>query len=121
MGIVTALGPRGTSPLAVIETPHWHLSAPQVLPNLDTDSEENPDRGWQVVVYNNETNTYLEVISILMVATGCDAEEAYIEAWEIDHYGQCAVHRANQEECERAAEIIATIGIRVEAEPDPLG
>lgn len=117
---LTALEPRGSSPLAVIEVPEWHGSAPAVLPEQVEQAEEGADRDWQVVVYNNEINTYIEVISILMIATACDAEEAYIEAWEIDHYGQCSVHRASQCECERAAEIISTIGIRVEACPDPL-
>ena len=67
-----------------------------------------------VVVYNNETNTYDEVIMVLMAATGCSAEEAYIETWEIDHFGKCAVHYAPETECLCAAGIIARIGIKVE-------
>lgn len=74
--------------------------------------------GWLVTVYNNDTNTYDEVIFILMVATGCDEEEAYIETWEIDHLGQSVVHVADEPECCRVAGIIATIGIRVEVSED---
>lgn len=70
--------------------------------------------GWMVTVFNNDVNTYDEVIFILMRATGCTAEEAYIEAWEVDHYGKCIVHRAGEEECRAAADIIASIGIEVE-------
>jgi hypothetical protein len=55
---------------------------------------------------------------ILMIATGCNSEEAYIEAWEVDHYGRCVVHKACETECRHAAEVIATIGIHVEATPD---
>jgi ATP-dependent Clp protease adaptor protein ClpS len=69
---------------------------------------------WIVRVHNNDKNTYDEVISILMQATGCDAQEAYLEAWEIDHLGSCVVHYGAQQECRDAAGIIATIGIRVE-------
>ncbi|MBI3722029.1 MAG: hypothetical protein HY248_05700, partial [Fimbriimonas ginsengisoli] len=56
-----------------------------------------------------------EDILILMLANHCEAEEAYIEAWEIDHYGSCVVHRASEEECGCVAEVISTIGIHVEA------
>ncbi|MEM4409540.1 MAG: ATP-dependent Clp protease adaptor ClpS [Candidatus Caldarchaeum sp.] len=74
--------------------------------------------GWGVIVYDNDYNTYEEVIHILQVATGCSREEAFCEAWEIDHYGSCVVHRASYEECEKAASIIALIGIRVEVTQD---
>lgn len=72
---------------------------------------------WMVTVYNNDTNTYEEVIVVLVLGTGCTTEEAYIEAWEIDHFGQCVVHRADEGECRAAAEVIATIGIKVEVSP----
>lgn len=84
------------------------------LPGLAPDSTGQESRGWMVTVYDNETNTYEQVITILMIATGCNAEEAYIEAWEIDHLGRSVVHLASEEECQRVAEIIATIGIQVE-------
>lgn len=74
--------------------------------------------GWIVTVYNNEHNSYEQVMTILMIATKCTSEEAFIEAWEIDNFGQCVVHRACQDECKSAADIIATIGIRVEVSPE---
>ena len=74
--------------------------------------------GWIVTVYNNNQNTYEEVIVVLMLATNCTSEVAYIEAWEIDHFGQCVVLRADKGECEGAAEVIAAIGIKVEASPE---
>lgn len=74
--------------------------------------------GWIVTVYNNDTNTYEEVMTVLMLATACTADEAYIEAWEVDHYGACVVHRADEEECKGVADVIGVIGIRVEATPE---
>ncbi|MBX7135439.1 MAG: ATP-dependent Clp protease adaptor ClpS [Fimbriimonadaceae bacterium] len=70
--------------------------------------------GWIVTVFNNDHNTYDEVIFILMVATQCTADEAAMETWEIDHLGKSVVHHGGESECRRAAEVIATIGIRVE-------
>jgi ATP-dependent Clp protease adaptor protein ClpS len=86
----------------------------QLLPDLQ---EQGPDTGtgeYIVIVYNNDYNTYDEVIAILMRATGCSREEAEMETWEIDHLGQSVVHHGSEEECERAAAIIRTIGIQVE-------
>jgi len=65
-------------------------------------------------VFNNEANTYDEVIFILMAATECTPDEAYMETWEIDHLGRSVVHHGGGDECRRAGEIIGTIGIRVE-------
>lgn len=79
-------------------------------------ANQKVDRDWMVIVFNNEVNTYDEVMAILMKATGCDEQEAFIETWEIDHLGQSVVHVSGKEECTRVRNIIATIGIRVEVE-----
>jgi ATP-dependent Clp protease adaptor protein ClpS len=99
-----ALGPRNSGGIEAPERIHETL----------------PSKGesWIVTVFNNDTNTYEEVMTVLMLATNCTQEEAYIEAWEIDHYGQCVVHRADETECKGAAEVIAVIGIRVEVSPE---
>lgn len=69
--------------------------------------------GWIVTVFNNDYNTYDEVIHILQAATGCDVEEAYIETWEIDNLGQSVVHHSSKAECDNVAAVISTIGIQV--------
>jgi ATP-dependent Clp protease adaptor protein ClpS len=76
--------------------------------------EDQGGSGWIVIVYDNDKNTYEQVIEILMRATGCTKEQAYHEAWEVDHLGKSVVHHGSKEECERVAGIIRTIGIRVE-------
>jgi ATP-dependent Clp protease adapter protein ClpS len=70
-------------------------------------------RGWVVTVFDNDYNTWEEVMTILQVATGCGVEEAYMETWEIHHQGLSVVHCADKEECERVAAIIVRIGIKV--------
>lgn len=77
--------------------------------------ESGPGVGrWIVTVYDNDENTYEEVLEILMRATGCDLDEAWTETWEIDNLGRSVVHHGNEDECRAVAEIISTIGIRVE-------
>jgi hypothetical protein len=78
----------------------------------DTGAKGYP--GWIVTVFNNDHNTWDEVLGILMVATGCSSEEAYMETWEIDNLGKSVVHQAAKGECERVALVISEIGIRVQ-------
>ena len=106
----------------LIAPPQWMagsgsgtIQKPDVEP---TDAGTRQD-GWLVTVFNNEVNTWDEVMVILMVATRCDAEEAYIETWEIDNLGSSVVHHGGEKECRAAADIIATIGIRVEVGKEP--
>ncbi len=78
--------------------------------------ESGPSAGghWVVVVYDNDKNTFEEVIAILMLATACTFEEAHIETWEIHHLGRSVVHHGKEDECQSAAAVIARIGIKVE-------
>ena len=97
------------------------------LSRMSTETIERPDllgndateqESWLVVVYNNDVNTYDEVMFILMVATHCSVEEAEIETWEVDHLGKSVVHIADKEECETVARIIRQIGIEVEVKSE---
>ncbi len=86
-----------------------------ILPDReDLDSHRNNSEGWIVIAYDNDINTWNEVVSILCRATSCTEEEANIETWEIDNLGKSVVHHGSQEECQRAANVIRTIGMRVE-------
>lgn len=80
----------------------------------DQIDERQGGEGYIVIVYDNDKNTWDEVTTILQKATGCTLEEAEIETWEVDNLGKSVVHHGGKEECDRAAGIIRTIGIRVE-------
>ena len=69
---------------------------------------------WMVVIYNNETTSFDDVIAILMRSTGCTMQEAYIETWEAHTYGKAAVHFSDQDECEIVAAMIGSIGVRTQ-------
>jgi len=93
--------------------------APERVTPVVPKREEEIDDGesgseFIVIVYDNDHNTWEEVILILQKATGCTLEEAQIETWEVDNLGKSVVHHGSREECDRAAGIIRTIGIRVE-------
>lgn len=84
-------------------------------PELSDLEASNKDRGWIVTVYDNDVNTFPEVIAILIMATGCTYDEAYMETWEVHHLGRSVVHHGGEDACRSVAQVIATIGIRVEA------
>lgn len=104
--------------LELSATASLRAASPGTLERPELVDQPQEQGEWMVVVFDNDTNTYEEVISILMVATGCNEEEAYIEAWEIDHYGQCCVHIASEDECHDVAKIIRKIGIAVEVKSE---
>jgi ATP-dependent Clp protease adapter protein ClpS len=69
-------------------------------------------------VYDNDFNTVDEVEHILIVATGCNAEEAQIETWEVHHLGRSVVHISDEQECQQVAAVITQIGIEVRVTKD---
>ncbi|RYG16097.1 hypothetical protein EON82_25435 [bacterium] len=87
-------------------------SAPGVLDRPDV-GDTKGSGGWIVTVYDNDHNTMDEVLVILIVATQCPVQEAEIETWEVHNLGRSVVHHGGQAECERVAETIRQIGIRV--------
>ena len=83
-------------------------------PDLFDETAQSSLDEYVVIVFNNEVNTWNEVILILQKATGCSADEARMETWEVHNLGKSTVHHGTQEECDRVAAIIRTIGIKVE-------
>ena len=88
------------------------LSVPEI-------ADGSTGRGrWMTTIFNNEANSMDQVVRVLMRATGCDEEEAEIEMWEAHTYGKAPVHFASRTECEKAAEVIGSIGVRTEVTPE---
>lgn len=89
----------------------------ETLPRIEeraAQSELPGEPDWLVIVFDNDYNTFDEVIRILQTATGCSLEEAQMETWEVHHLGKSIVHHATEAECRRVAAIIRTIRIKVE-------
>lgn len=76
--------------------------------------QELGSRRWMTVIFNNAVTLFDDVVAILIEATGCSTEEAAIETWEAHHYGHAPVHFASRDDCDRAAAIISSIGVRTE-------
>lgn len=73
---------------------------------------------WMVVIFNNDFTPMDDVIEVLLRATGCDVQEAYMEMWEAHHFGKAPVHFASRDECDTAAAIISSVGVETEVAPE---
>lgn len=87
---------------------------PLADPTEQTSQSDLNHGRWMLVIFNNDHTTVGEVIAVLMLATGCDQEEAEIETWEAHHFGKAAVHFGTIGECAKAAKIIGRVGVLTE-------
>lgn len=69
---------------------------------------------WMVVILNDDHTPIEDVIEILMKATGCGLNEAYMETWEAHTYGKAPVHFSGRDECEVVASMIGSIGVQTQ-------
>jgi hypothetical protein len=93
--------------------PFAGASVPTADPELEDGLGIGGTGGWVVTVYDNDFNTWDEVVGILVKATGCTIDEANMETWEVHNLGKSVVHHGGEGECKQAGDVIATIGIRV--------
>jgi ATP-dependent Clp protease adapter protein ClpS len=84
----------------------------------DKDKDRSDDRDlYEVRIIDNDHNTYQEVMDITMLVLGINEEHAFAVAWEVDHYGSCAVAEGSYEASQSIANLIRTIGIEVQVNP----
>jgi ATP-dependent Clp protease adaptor protein ClpS len=71
---------------------------------------------WNVILLNDDWHTFDDVISQLMLATGCSAEQAAQIAMEAHNTGEAVCYSGPRERCELVAEVLEEIdlGVRLE-------
>ncbi len=69
---------------------------------------------WKTVLFNCACHTFDEVEKIVMQATRCSLSRARALSWEVHSKGSAVVYEGPQERCEAVAEVIASVGLRVE-------
>jgi len=70
-----------------------------------------------VVIIDNDTNTYEQVIRICMKALQISEQEAFQIALAVDHNGEAIVFEGIRSEAQAVADVIRTIGIEVQLRP----
>ncbi len=69
---------------------------------------------WKTVLFNCACHTFDEVENIVMKATRCTLSRARQISHEVHTRGSAVVFDGPRERCEAVAEVIASIGLRVE-------
>lgn len=87
--------------------------APEVL-----DGSPGYDGRYMTVIFNNDYNSFGEVVESIVEATGCEFSEAYMETWEAHHYGKASIHFDTQVACCAVAAIVSRIGVKTEVRPE---
>jgi len=80
-----------------------------LLPAAQTKTPGN----FLVVILDNNTNTYEQVIKVCMDALGITYREAFQIAVAVDNNGRAEVFQGTRDHAEAVATIIRTIGIEV--------
>lgn len=93
------------------------IAAPQTQP-LGAGPEQAGSARHMTVIYNDDHTPYEAVVEVLVRATGCSRGEAEMETWEAHHYGKAPVHFGSQRDCQGAADVIGTIGVKAEVMPE---
>ncbi len=74
-----------------------------------TESQGN----FRVIIIDNDTNTYEQVISVCMKALGIAYREAFEIALAVDQNGRAEVFEGSMPDAEAVAGVIRSIGIEV--------
>jgi ATP-dependent Clp protease adapter protein ClpS len=101
---------EGGSHIQILARENPFFRNPQASPSRPTDR-------FYVVIIDNDTNTYEEVMEVCMKALSISELEAFQIALAVDHNGEAIVFEGTRSEAQMVADIISTIGIEVQLRP----
>jgi len=70
----------------------------------------------KVILYNDETHTFEEVIGQLIKALGCDTQKAEAMTWEVHAKGKAVVFDGTMNECLRVSAVLEEIALHTQIE-----
>lgn len=82
--------------------------------DVRVDEEKKTQKPWKVVLYNDNTHTFDEVILQVQRATGCSLEQASWIVMEVDARGRGICYEGTRETCDKVAGILRQIRLQVE-------
>lgn len=68
---------------------------------------------WITILWNCDCHTFDQVAAQLVKAIACSYDEGMAIAWRVHNDGKAVVRVGPRSECERIAQILAEIGLRV--------
>ncbi len=89
------------------------MSVGRPLPEVIDEPETVVGPPWMTILHNCNCHTFEEVARQLMKAIGCSEAEGWEIAWQVHNTGKAVVRVGSEEECVRAGNILAEIGLNV--------
>jgi len=84
---------------------------------IKTELETKVSEGWQIVLYNDDHNTFDDVITALVKVCGHESEQAEQCAVLVHFRGKCAVKNGNFKELEPQCTALLERDLTAEIEP----
>ncbi|MEX0894901.1 MAG: ATP-dependent Clp protease adaptor ClpS [Balneolaceae bacterium] len=87
---------------------------PEVEVMEKTDTLEEEDTPWRLILYNDEEHTFEEVINQLIKALGCSVSKAEELTWKVHSDGKAVVFEGTFEECLKINSVLQEIELITE-------
>jgi ATP-dependent Clp protease adaptor protein ClpS len=87
-------------------------------PDVQIDVTDGTDvaHPYTVILFNDNTHTFDEVITQLIKAVGCSSDRAEAFAWEVHTRGKASVYSGEMTECLRVSHVLEEIGLHTQIE-----
>ncbi len=96
------------------------------IPDIDeqlkkwTEEFKKPQGAWQVILYNDNHNSYDKVVLWLQKSTGCSQERAETIVHTAHHTGRAVCYGGEKDKCQQVAGYLRGKGLQVEVDNAPL-
>lgn len=91
-------------------------AAPDVETDVLEETTTRVDAPWRVLLFDDDTHTFDEVIVQLVRATGCSWERAETHAWTVHSRGKDTVYSGPFEQCFRVQQVLSQIELITQLE-----
>src|SRR5437588_6652907 len=92
------------------------VTIPDIRPIERTGQPVDTGGPWVVILYNCDCHSFDEVIAQIQLAAGCSMARAEQIAEEAHQRGRAIAYTGGEDDCERAAGILRSIGLQVETD-----
>ncbi len=75
-----------------------------------------PDRLWMVILFNDDSHAFDQVVAQVQKATGCSPGEAFQITYTAHTNGRAVAYIGGKAQCERVARVLREIDLHVELE-----
>ena len=84
--------------------------------DVTSDSDVSIPTPAKVILFNDETHTFEEVIGQLIKALKCDTARAEALTWEVHNSGKAAVFEGPMNQCVKVSGVLEEIGLHTQIE-----